>query len=114
MRKIKLKNKLENEINSKTIDVNKLMLIIDDYTKNNDNLIEKLQRDKQITIKRINGGLKQTINAHGNITKELIGSASKRIYGNLLSNTKTEKKFKISIKSLLIGILIGVTIAIFI
>jgi hypothetical protein len=33
--------------------------------------------------KLINGALKQTINAHGPITKERIGSATKRILGAL-------------------------------
>jgi hypothetical protein len=50
--------------------------------------IEKLKRKRIFEIKRINGGLKQAISAHGAITKQLIGSASKRIYGALLSNKK--------------------------
>jgi len=43
--------------------------------------------------KLINGALKQTINAHGPITKKHIGSATKRILGALgrLRKTKENK-----------------------
>ena len=51
----------------------------------------KLKKDKIITLKRINGSLKSCINAHGPITKQLLGSASKRVYGSLLENHKQEK-----------------------
>lgn len=36
----------------------------------------------------INGGIKQTINDHGPITKELTGSATKRIFGNIIQIIK--------------------------
>lgn len=67
--------------------------------------------DKRKTTRKISGALKQTINAHGPITKELIGSATKRIYGNLLMNPNEVKKDKrISVRDVLIGVAIGVTI----
>lgn len=71
--------------------VERLVKIIEDYEQDNLNTIDKLKRDKKIEMNRINGALKQTIQAHGPITKELIGSASKRIWGALLSNEKSRK-----------------------
>lgn len=96
---------------NKTI-VNELLNNIDEYEVNNLDTIEKLKRDKKITTTAINGGLKQSINAHGPITKELIGSATKRIYGSLLISEHKQKK--ISIKALVAGIIIGSLITILI
>ena len=92
----KLKNKIINNFLNKKItekDVDTLMLIIDDYEKVNLLAIEKLKKDKSLESKRISGALKQTINAHGSITKELIGSATKRIYGTLLKDNNDDFKF---------------------
>lgn len=63
----------------------------------------KLNREVIITKRRISGGIRQTINAHGPITLDLIPSASKRIYGALLSNKPNKKNYKI-----IIGFLLGV------
>lgn len=65
-----------------------IISLINQYEKSNLETIEKLKRNKKVELNKINGGLKQAINAHGPITKELIGSASKRIYGSILSNDK--------------------------
>lgn len=65
-----------------------IISLINQYEKTNLETIEKLKREKKVELNKINGGLKQAINAHGPITKELIGSASKRIYGSILSNEK--------------------------
>ena len=67
-----------------------LMLAFDEYQKNNLDTIEKLKRERHLETKRISGALKQTINAHGPITSQFIGSATKRIHGALLSNIKKE------------------------
>ena len=67
-----------------------LMLAFDEYEKDNLASIEKLKRERHLETKRISGALKQTINAHGPITKQFIGSATKRIHGALLSNIKEE------------------------
>lgn len=83
----KLKIALENNIIGKTItdkDIDNIIIIFNSFEQNNLRVIEKLSKDKKIELNRIKGGLKQTINAHGNITKELIGSACKRIYGALI------------------------------
>ena len=64
--------------------------------------LNKYKREQVITRKRISGGLRQTINAHGVITPELIPSATKRIYGALLSNKHKKKDYKI-----IIGFVLG-------
>ena len=87
-RKGKLKEQLELELTKANPDINNILEIIDIYEKNNLDTIKKLKREKHLDVRRINGALKQTINAHGPITKELIGSASKRIYGTLLGRYK--------------------------
>jgi hypothetical protein len=93
-RKGKLKNSLNGLIDSGKLsveDIDFILYHIDKYEKNNLETIKKLKKQKKTTIK--NGGLKQTINAHGPITKELIGSASKRIYGLLMTtNNQFNKK----------------------
>jgi hypothetical protein len=88
-RKGKLKEKIEYELEAENPDLAKILKAIDDYEKANLDTINKLRRKKSLDIKRINGALKQTINAHGPITKDFIGSASKRIYGSLLKEKRT-------------------------
>ena len=91
-----LKSELESLL-GKTItdnDINNIINVFYKYEKSNLDYIEKLKRKRILEIKRINGGLKQTINHHGPITKELIGSASKRIWGNLISNKKEKSLLK--------------------
>ncbi len=85
----KLRNKLVNNFLNKKItekDVESIMSMVDEYEKANLSTIDKLKKDKSREAKRISGALKQTIHAHGPITKELIGSATKRIYGSLLQD----------------------------
>lgn len=82
----KLSEKLKNEIEKPTPSLENVLTIINDYEKNNLETIDKLKKEKLYETKRISGALKQTINAHGPITPSLIGSATKRVYGSLLSN----------------------------
>jgi hypothetical protein len=92
----KLRNKLTNNFPKNKLtdkDVETLMIMVEDYEKANLATIEKLKKDKSLESKRISGALKQTINAHGPITKELIGSATKRIYGTLLKDNNNSDKF---------------------
>jgi len=65
--------------------IENVLNLVDEYEKDNLETIEKFKRDKTIVLRKINGALKQTINTHGPITKNLIGSASKRIYGVFLT-----------------------------
>jgi hypothetical protein len=96
-RKGKLKDKIEFELEKSNPDIDVILQYVDDYEVSNLETIKKLKRDKKVELNKINGALKQTINAHGPITKELIGSASKRIYGALLDLEK-ENIFKRIIK----------------
>lgn len=102
-RKTKLYQYIDFELNSDSPDINNIMHWIEEYEKNNLETIEKLKREKTLTTKKISGALKQTINSHGPITKILIGSATKRIYGALLESKKETKikKFLKWIKKLL-------------
>ena len=87
-----LKVNIKCELASKSPDIDKIMKYVLDFEKNNLATIEKLKRDKSIETKKISGALKNTINAHGPITKVLIGSATKRIYGSLLLDSNTQKE----------------------
>jgi hypothetical protein len=94
----KLKNKLSNNFLNKKLtdkDIDELITVIENYEKVNLSSIDKLKKDKAIESKRISGALKQTINAHGVITKELIGSATKRIMGALLADNNDKNFIKL-------------------
>ena len=104
-RKAKLENKIRGILSglpSPEPEVSKILDAVDDFESANLATIDKLKKKKKITSNRINGALKQSINAHGPITKLLIGSASKRIHGSLL--TDEPEKEKISIKGFLYGV----------
>lgn len=93
-RRGKLKTNLETKLLNKTVgssEIETILNIVDEYENDNLDTIEKLKRNKKVELNKINGALKQSINAHGPITKTLIGSASKRIYGSLLNNKKSIK-----------------------
>lgn len=88
----KLRNKLSNNFPKNKLtdkEIDQLISVVEDYEKANLATIDKLKKDKTLETKRISGALKQAINAHGPITKELIGSATKRIYGSLLADKNT-------------------------
>jgi hypothetical protein len=88
----KLKSVLQYNFSNKLTDdeIDILIKIFNDFEKSNIDTIEKLKRDKIYETKRISGAIKQCLNAHGPITKQYIGSATKRIYGALLDNVKKE------------------------
>lgn len=86
----KLENTIKQELEKAEPDLVVIMDSIYEYEKSNLATIEKLKRDKKVETNRINGALKQTIQAHGPITMTLIGSATKRIYGSILSDEKKE------------------------
>lgn len=96
-RETKLKNKLNSLLNKIISEdkINDIIKIFNEYERDNLNTINKLKKDKEIDSRKIIGGLKQTINAHGPITKELIGSATKRILGSLLVDDKNKDYIKI-------------------
>jgi hypothetical protein len=93
-RRGKLKTNLETKLLNKTVgssEIEDILNMVDEYEKDNLDTIEKLKRNKKVELNKINGALKQSINAHGAITKILIGSASKRIYGSLLTSEKPKQ-----------------------
>jgi hypothetical protein len=90
-RRGKLEDALTTELKKQSPDINSILQSIDRYEEDNLDSIEKLRKEKLYDTKRISGALKQTIDAHGPITKLLIGSATKRIYGSFLNNTKPKK-----------------------
>jgi hypothetical protein len=109
-RRSRLENKIRVEMDREFPCINKLMTAVEDFECDNIATINKLKRSKAIEVRRINGALKQTINAHGPITKPLIGSASKRVYGSLLSEA-LERNEKISLRGFFLGILTALTLS---
>lgn len=77
--------------------ISEVIKIFNYYEKDNLETITKLKKDKLFETKRISGALRQTINAHGPITLNYIGSATKRIYGVLINNPNKEKQINIDI-----------------
>ena len=107
----KLKNKLSNNFLNKKLtdkDIDDLISVIENYEKVNLSSIDKLKKDKSIESKKISGALKQTINAHGVITKELIGSATKRIMGALLADNNDKKFIKLHIGNALLILILTI------
>lgn len=95
-RRGRLEEKIKYELSRKQPNLEMIMRHVDDYERDNLATIDKLKKDKSVEAKRISGALRQSINAHGPITKELIGSATKRVLGALLVNKKESwfKRFK--------------------
>ena len=93
------------------LELKKIIEYVDEYEKNNIDSIEKLKKEKKLDLDIINGALKMCINDHGPITKVLIGSASKRIYGSLMINPNFNERMrfrKISLRDLVIGVILGI------
>ena len=86
----KLENTIKYELAKAEPDLNVIMDCVYEYEKSNLATIEKLKRDKKVETNRINGAIKNFLNAHPVLTKELIGSLTKRIYGSILSDEKKE------------------------
>lgn len=106
----KLRNAIEDEFARKVPSVDGMVEVVEKYEITNLKIIDKLQRKKKVYVKRINGALKQCINSHGPINKNLIGSCSKRIYGSLIEVEKENFK-KIKLKYFLLGILTCILIS---
>ena len=87
-RKTRLREKITFELNKDEPNIDYILSCVDEYEQFNLLTIKKLKRKKEIDTRKINGAIKQTINAHGPITKDLISSATKRIYGALLTDEK--------------------------
>jgi len=92
-RRGKLKEKINSELTKNIVNLDKILDYVEEYEKDNLDTINYLRKDKIITTKRINGAIRQCINSHGVITKELTGSLSKRIYGALLDSQQKPKSY---------------------
>ena len=86
----KLENTIKQELTKAQPDLTVIMDSVYEYEKSNLATIDKLKRDKKVETNRINGAIKNFLNAHPVLTKELIGSLTKRIYGSILSDEKKE------------------------
>lgn len=82
----KLADKIKKELAKPTPSLDQILEIVHDYENNNLNTIEKLKKEKLIEGRQISGAIKQFLHAHPVLTKELIGSLTKRIQGAILSN----------------------------
>ena len=96
----KLKHHIRYELASESPNIDKILIHIKQYEKDNLETIEKLRRVKKVETNKIKGALKSTIHAHGPITMVLIGSATKRIYGSLLDDTNIENGFRKLVKKI--------------
>ncbi len=95
-RRGKLEQKISTELSKSTPNIENIISAVESFEKDNLDTIEKLRKEKLYEARKISGALKSTIDAHGPITKILIGSATKRVYGSLIStDSKTIKREKI-------------------
>ena len=106
----KIEREIDNLLSSKDISSESIYNLFLKYESNNIKQINKLTRNRKLETNRIKGGLKQTIKAHGPIDSKLIGSATKRIYGALLSNETT--KFQFHLNSFVWGLIAATLIII--
>lgn len=93
-REKKLRYHLETALLNKTVSEKEIEMIIGFvryYEADNINMIENLMRERVIESNRIKGAIKQFLNNHPVLTKELIGSLTKRILGAQLSNKKKKE-----------------------
>jgi len=114
-RKGRLEQKIKEELGKENPNIEKILNSVDDYEKDNLDTIDKLKREKRADLNKINGALKQTINAHGPITKTLIGSASKRVYGSIMANPN-ERDNRYSLKPsvyFMMGVIFTIVIFLF-
>ena len=87
-RRKKLYQELELELSREIPEINFIMQSIDEYEENNLDTIKRLKKEKKVTTNKIKGAIKQFLNVHPVLTKELIGSLTKRIIGAVLINEK--------------------------
>jgi len=110
-RKGKLEKGIRDELDTGAPVLGTILDLVDVYEQDNLDTIDKCKRDKRLELNKINGAIKQSIDAHGPITKVLIGSAAKRIYGALLLEGKGKQpKAKVSLRYVLGALMTGLAI----
>jgi hypothetical protein len=80
----RLKDEIKQALEKKEPSADKLLEIFYKFEKDNLATIKKLNKEKDITIRKINGAIKQFLHSHPVLTRQLIPSLSKRVYGSLL------------------------------
>lgn len=93
-RRGKLHDKINTELAKNEVNIDVILNYVDQYEKDNLETIEKLKRLRTLETKKINGAIKQFLNVHPTLTKILIGSLAKRIYGSLLTDKKKYNKIQ--------------------
>lgn len=111
-REEKLRNKIAEELTHQKPSIDSLVGFVNEFETANLDTINKLNRVKKADDNKIKGALKQTINAHGPITMELIGSATKRINGALLMTERyncpeVPKENPWAIRGIILGVIIA-------
>jgi len=96
-REVILRNKFIDELHKPKPSVDTFIISVNEFEEANLATIEKLMKGKKVDMKRIQGALKQTIQTHGNITIDLLSSASKRVYGAMLEGNDVNNEDKIII-----------------
>ena len=105
----RLRDDISDELKQDKPSLNNIIKSVNEFEDDNINTINKLMRKKKATMNKINGALRQSIDAHPIITKELVGSVGKRIYGSLLELEKEEKR-KVSVRDIFIGMVFSAII----
>lgn len=103
-RREKLINRVKSEISKKNPNYEQIGTIIDDYEAANLKRIKKLEVHRKATANKINGALRQSIHAHGPITNNLIGSATKRILG-AIEDYESKRNSKFEFISFILGVI---------
>lgn len=83
-RKGRLEKKILLELKTPSPNITNILNAVDDYEEDNLQTIAKLKKVRGNDTKKISGAIRQCIEAHGPITKQYIGSLTKRVYGSLL------------------------------
>ena len=103
----KLKSEVQELLKNKTITSDEIINVFMKYEDINIKTIEKLNKERVVERNRIKGALRQTINAHGPIDMKLIGSATKRISGALITSKESNPKTKPNFNSFIWGLIVG-------
>ncbi len=103
----KLKSKIQELLDKGELTSDEIINVFMKYEDINIKSIEKLNKERVVERNRIKGALRQTINVHGAIDMKLIGSATKRISGALITTIESKTKIKPNFNSFIWGLIVG-------
>jgi hypothetical protein len=101
----KLKSEIQELLDKGELTNDGIIGLFKKYEISNLNYIKKLNKRRSFEHNKIKGALKQTINAHGAIDMKLIGSATKRISGALITDENVIPR--IAFNGFVWGVIIG-------